>query len=206
MSTDFIHRFIPASGDSALTLLLLHGTGGNENDLLPLGAELMPGAALLSPRGQVLEHGMPRWFRRYAEGVFDVPDLIARSRELADFVAAAAERYGFDFKKIIPVGYSNGANIAASMLLLDLMKFPAAVLLRPMVPLVPETVPDLAQTRIFIGAGRSDSLIEPTEVAKLVALLEGAGAPVETHFVNGGHGLTSEDIAAAKQWLKILSA
>ena len=196
---------MPGSGDapaSKITLLLLHGTGGNENDLLPIGAQLLPGAAMLSPRGQVLETGMPRWFRRFAEGVFDIPDLITRSRELAEFVAAAAERYGFDPKGIVPVGYSNGANIAASMLLLGLTRGPAAVLFRPMVPLVPEDEPDLSHTRIFIGAGKNDALTSTVETAKLIALFEGAGASVETHFEDAGHNLTNGDIETASRWLK----
>ena len=134
MSTtpDFIHKFIP--GTSGRTLLLLHGTGGNESDLLPLGRALDPAAALLSPRGKILEHGMPRFFRRLAEGVFDEKDLILRTHELADFIAAAAVKYGFDPKQLIAVGYSNGANIAASTLLLRPGTLAGAALLRGMVP------------------------------------------------------------------------
>src|ERR1700726_3001205 len=112
---DFIHEFVP--GSSERTLLLLHGTGGNERDLIPLGRELDPSASLLSPRGKVLESGMPRFFRRLAEGVFDLEDLTRRTHELADFVTAAAQRYKIDMEKMIAVGYSNGANIAASILL-----------------------------------------------------------------------------------------
>jgi phospholipase/carboxylesterase len=200
VSANFIHRF--ERGDSANTLLLLHGTGGTENDLIPIGKSLAPSAALLSPRGQVLEHEMPRWFRRFAEGVFDIPDLIARSRDLAQFISDAAKQYGFDATRVIPVGYSNGANIAGSMLLLGLMKFPAAVLFRPMVPLVPEDEPDLSGTRVFIAAGRNDPLTSAVEIGKLIALLEGAGATVETQFENAGHNLTSRDIEAARLWLE----
>jgi phospholipase/carboxylesterase len=202
VSASFIHRFEPGSGASPITLLLLHGTGGNESDMIPLGKELAPGAALLSPRGQVLEQGMPRWFRRFAEGVFDVPDLIARSRDLAQFIADAAKEYGFDAARVVPVGYSNGANIAASMLLLGLTRFPAAVLFRPMVPHVPEEEPDLSDTRVFIAAGRSDPLTSAAEIGKLIALLEGAGASIETHMENAGHNLTSGDIAAARRWVR----
>ena len=147
----FIHRFIPAPGGAeAPTLLLLHGTGGNEMDLLELGPALAPGAALLSPRGKVLEHSMPRFFRRLTEGVFDLEDLRLRSDELAGFIEAAASAYGFAPDRVIAVGYSNGANIAASLLLLHPGLLRAAVLFHPMVPLVPDTLPDLSATPIFI--------------------------------------------------------
>src|SRR5215831_18306486 len=132
---DFIHQFVP--GASSRTLLLLHGTGGNERDLIALGRDLDPNAALLSPRGKVFENGMPRFFRRLAEGVFDLEDLKHRTNELADFVAAAAQHYGLATDQLIAVGYSNGANIAASMLLLRPELVPTAVLFRAMVPLFP---------------------------------------------------------------------
>lgn len=201
MSTDFQHRFIPASGGSRATLLLLHGTGGTEEDLLPLGRALLPGAALLSPRGQVLENGMPRWFRRFAEGVFDVEDLVARSRELAGFLDGAAARHGFDKNLVVPVGYSNGANIAASLLLLGLARFPAAVLLRAMVPLVPEPLPELFGSRIFLAAGSSDPMVSRAQTAELAALLENAGAAVRTHFEDTGHQLTNNELGIARSWL-----
>ena len=130
----------------------MHGTGGNERDLIPLGRELDPNASLLSPRGKVLENGMPRFFRRLAEGVFDLEDLKERTHELADFVVAAAQRYEFDMKNIVAVGYSNGANIAASMLLLRAETLAAAILFRAMVPLIPESQPDLSSVRLLIGA------------------------------------------------------
>src|SRR5881227_1142273 len=139
---DFIHEFIP--GDSPRTLLLLHGTGGNERDLIPLGRELDLNAALLSPRGKVLENGMPRFFRRLAEGVFDLEDLKFRTNELADFVRNASKVYGFDLQYVIAIGYSNGANIASSMLLLRPQVLSTAILFRAMVPLVPDVLPDLA--------------------------------------------------------------
>src|SRR4029077_1658625 len=139
---DFLHEFVP--GTSERTLLLLHGTGGNERDLIPLGRELDPNASLLSPRGKVLENGMPRFFRRLAEGVFDLEDLKERTHELADFVVSAAAHYKIDIKNITAVGYSNGANIAASMLLLRPEILPAAVLFRAMVPLTPKTQPNLS--------------------------------------------------------------
>src|SRR5437762_1867112 len=186
---DFIHEFVP--GTSGRTLLLLHGTGGNEHDLIPLGRELDPNAALLSPRGQILENGMPRFFRRLAEGVFDVEDLKQRTNELADFVINATERYEIDMKNIIAVGYSNGANIAASMLLLRPEILPAAILFRAMVPLVPENLPDLSSVRVWMGAGNQDPIVPASETKRLAELLRRAGADVTIRFFNAGHGLTS---------------
>src|SRR5205814_7137971 len=141
LQPDFIHEFVP--GTSERTLLRLHGTGGNERDLIPLGRELDASAALLSPRGKVLENGMPRFFRRLAEGVFDLDDLKKRTNELADFVAAAAQHYGFAPEKVVAAGYSNGANIAASMLLLRPEVLSAAILFRAMVPRVRDIHPKL---------------------------------------------------------------
>src|SRR5947209_8552527 len=192
----FIHQFIPASAPGAPTLLLLHGTGGNEADLLDLGRALDGTAALLSPRGKVLEHGMPRFFRRLAEGVFDMEDLTRRTHELADFVAGAAAQYGFDPRRVVAVGFSNGANIAASLLLLRPETLAAAILFRPMVPLVPETPPDLSHVPIFIASGRQDPIVPAAEAERLAALLRQAGAPVALHWEAGGHGLTQGDLAA----------
>ncbi len=158
---DFIHEFVPGTSDR--TLLLLHGTGGNEHDLIPLGRELDPKAALLSPRGKILENGMPRFFRRLAEGVFDVEDLKQRTNELADFVAAAVQHYKLAADCLVAVGYSNGANIAASMLLLRPEIFHAAILFRAMVPLVPENLPDLSPVRVWVGAGNQDPIIPTSE-------------------------------------------
>src|ERR1700693_1992146 len=180
---DFIHKFVP--GTSGRTLILLHGTGGTESDLIDLGRGLDPEAALLSPRGKVLENGMPRFFRRLAEGVFDLEDLQRRTHELADFVVAAAPRYEFDMKKTVAAGYSNGANIAASTLLLRPKIFPAAVLFRAMVPLVPETQPDLSSVRVWIGAGSIDPIVPASETKQLSQLLRGAGADVTIRFFKG---------------------
>src|SRR5881398_8668 len=154
LQPDFIHEFI--SGGSSRTLLLLHGTGGNERDLIPLGRALDPNASLLGPRGKVLENGMPRFFRRLAEGVFDLQDLKYRTNELADFVTAAAQHYGFATDQLVAVGYSNGANIAASMVLLRPEALPSAILFRAMVPLYPQTQPNLSSVRVWIGAGTND--------------------------------------------------
>jgi len=199
---DFIHEFV--AGSSERTLLLLHGTGGNERDLIPLGRELDPRAALLSPRGKVLENGMPRFFRRLAEGVFDLEDLRKRTHELADFVIAAAEHYEIDMKKIVAVGYSNGANIAASMLLLRPEILPAAILFRAMVPLVPETQPNLSSVCVLIGAGTLDPIVPASEAKQLAELLRRAGADVTIRSFEGGHELTADDIDAAREWLMIL--
>lgn len=199
---DFIHRFVPApSGKAGDTLLLLHGTGGDENDLLPLGMMLAPNANLLSPCGKVLENGMPRFFRRLAEGVFDIPDLIARTHELADFVQSASDAYRFDAGRVVAVGFSNGANIAASLLLLRPGVLQSAVLFHAMVPLVPEILPDLAGARVFLGAGRQDPIAPPDETERLAALLREAGADVTVHWQPGGHGLTREEVQAAAHWL-----
>src|SRR5437773_3925884 len=194
LQPDFIHEFVP--GTSHRTLLLLHGTGGNEHDLIPLGRELDPNAALLSPRGKILENGMPRFFRRLSEGVFDLEDLKMRTNELADFVAAAATYYKLAADQIVAVGYSNGANMAASMLLLKPEVLSAAILFRAMVPLVPEDLPDLSLLRIWIGAGSEDPIIPTSETQRLVELLRSAGADVTLRLFNARHGLTNSDVEA----------
>lgn len=200
----FIHQFIPgAEGNSAPVLLLLHGTGGDENGLLDLGRTLRPGAALLSPRGKVLEDGMPRFFRRLAEGVFDEADLIARTHELADFVATAAADYQFDAQKVVAVGYSNGANIAASTLLLRPGVLAGAILLRAMVPLIPEKLPELSAIPVFLASGQNDPIVPPENAEQLAAMLRKAGAAVSLQWSPSGHHLDSAEIAAAKAWLDI---
>jgi predicted esterase len=199
MQPDFIHEFVPAPSDR--TLLLLHGTGGNERDLLALGRELDPNASLLSPRGKVLENGMPRFFRRLAEGVFDLEDLKYRTNELADFVVAAAQQYGFANDKLVAVGYSNGANIAASMLLLRPEVLAIAILFRAMVPINPETQPNLSSVRAWIGAGTNDPIIPMTEAEALAELLGNAGADVTIRYFQAGHQLTLADVENAREWL-----
>jgi predicted esterase len=200
MISDFIHEFVP--GSSSRILLLLHGTGGNERDLIPLGQELDPNAALLSPRGKVLENGMPRFFRRLAEGVFDLEDLKYRTNELADFVTAAAQHYGFATDQLVAVGYSNGANIAASILLLRPEILHRAVLFRAMVPLIPDALPELSSGRVWIGAGDQDPIVPASETKRLGELLRRAGADVTIRFFNAGHGLTNDDVVTARDWLK----
>jgi predicted esterase len=196
---DFIHEF--ATGSLDRTLLLLHGTGANEHDLIPLGRELDPSASLLSPRGKVLEDGMPRFFRRLAEGVFDLEDLKKRTNELANFVAAAARHYQFAGDKVVAVGYSNGANIAASMLLLRPETLSAAILFRAKVPLIAEIQPNLSSVRVLIGAGTNDPIVPTSETKRLAELLRGAGADVTIRFFQGGHNLTHDDVDVAREWL-----
>jgi phospholipase/carboxylesterase len=201
----FIHRYEPPARADAPTLLLLHGTGGDENDLLPLGKNLMPDAGMLSPRGKVLEQGMPRFFRRLAEGVFDVEDLKQRTSELADFVAEAAEHYTFDARRVIAVGFSNGANIAASLLLSRPSVLSAAVLFRAMVPFVPETPPSSpGGASVLLSNGASDPLIPAAETERLAGLLRSAGADVTVEVQPAGHHLTQRDVTQARAWLASL--
>ena len=201
----FIHRYIPPAAGAELasstTLLLLHGTGGDEEDLIPLGRALLPGAGLLSPRGKVLERGAPRFFRRLAEGVFDQEDLAHRTEELARFIEAAARTYELDRRSMVAVGFSNGANIAASLLLRRPGLLRGAVLLSPMVPFEPDTLPDLTATSVFIGAGRADSIAPPAQAEHLAERLRRAGAAVHIHWEPGGHTLTDGEVEAARQWL-----
>ncbi len=199
---DFIHEFVPGRSDR--TLLILHGTGGNEHDLIPLGRELDPNAALLGPRGKILENGMPRFFRRLAEGVFDLEDLEKRTNELADFVVAAVRFYQLAADQVVAVGYSNGANIGASLLLLRPEILRAAILFRAMVPLVPDNLPSLSSVRVWIGAGDRDPIIPASETQRLVELLRSAGADVTIRFADATHGLTNADVETAKHWIEEL--
>ena len=200
----FNHRFVPGSRPGA-TPLLLHGTGGDENDLLSLGQELSPGSPLLSPRGQVLENGMPRFFRRLSEGVFDLDDLKLRAGQLARFVAEARQRYGLGAAPI-GVGFSNGANMAATLLLLHPGTLGSALLFRPMVPLVPDPLPSLKDVRVLIAGGRQDPIATPEQTQALADLLHRAGADVSLHWTRAGHGLTREDLEAGERWMSGVSA
>ena len=194
----FAHRFFP--GESGTTLLVLHGTGGSEDDLVPLGRELLPGAAILSPRGKVSEYGAARFFRRLTEGVFDHEDLVFRTHELAEFVEAASREYGFDPSKLVAVGYSNGANIAASLMLLHPRLLRAAVLFRAMVPFEPEEPVDLSGIAVFLAAGRMDRMIPPQNTQRLAEILTEAGADLDLRWRNTGHALTYEEVAEAREW------
>jgi phospholipase/carboxylesterase len=190
------HRFEPGTSP---TLLLLHGTGGDENDLVPLGQLIRPGAAMLSPRGEVDENGQLRFFRRLAPGVFDEADLVRRTHQLADFVEDQSERH--HLRKIVAVGYSNGANIAASMLLLRPGLLSGAILLRAMVPLELPHPPELAEVPVLILAGRHDEMMSPDQPQRLAALLLGAGADVTLDWQDTGHGLGPMDVKKAKEWM-----
>ena len=201
----FIHRYVPPNAGAELaggtTLLLLHGTGGDEEDLLPLGRELLPGAGMLSPRGKVLERGAPRFFRRLAEGVFDQEDLALRTEELATFINAAVSSYQLERDGIVAVGFSNGANIAASLLLRRPGVLRAAILFSPMIPFVPESLPRLDGTSIFIGAGRNDPIAPPEQAERLTSMLREAGADVTLHWEPAGHTLTRGELDAAREWI-----
>lgn len=198
-TTPFIHRFEPATNAALPPLLLLHGTGGDENDLIPLGQSVAPGAALLSLRGQVLEGGMPRFFRRLAEGVFDEADLRRRADDLAAFVAEARERYGLPAP--IALGFSNGANIAAALLLLHPGTLAGAVLLRAMEPLRTAPEVDLAGTEVLLVSGAMDPIVAAANGKRLAATLAAAGAHVEHETLPTGHGLTQADMTLTRRWI-----
>jgi predicted esterase len=203
----FIHRWEPAADPAGRdTILVLHGTGGNENDLVPLARELSPGRAILSPRGKVVERGMPRFFRRLAEGVFDLEDLALRTDELAQFLDDAAASYGFDRNRVLALGFSNGANIAASMLLRRGPVLRGALLFSPMLPFEPRETPDLSSVSVFIGAGMADTVIPPDQARRLVDTLRGAGASVTDYWHPAGHTITHEELRSAKAWLKTYAA
>lgn len=190
--TEFVHHSEPGTGRP---LLLLHGTGGDEFQLVQLGRMLAPEAPLLSPRGQSLEEGFPRFFRRQAEGVLDIEDLKARAVELAGWVDAHAA------EPPLAVGYSNGANIASAMLLLRPHTLAGAILFRAMVPFQLDAVPDLRGKRVLILSGLADPMVPEGEPDRLAGILRAAGAEVAVSYQPAGHGLGASDIAAARDWL-----
>jgi len=200
----FIHRFVPAERPGVPPLLLLHGTGGDESDLLPLGRAVAPGSALLSPRGKVLEGGMPRFFRRLREGVFDEEDVRIRAHELADFVAEARAAHGLPAP--VALGFSNGANIAAAMLLLRPEALAGAILLRAMVPLGDRPAADLRGKPVLLLSGRMDPIVPADNAARLAGMLQGAGAAVQHRILPTGHGLSQDDVAAASTWVREVPA
>lgn len=196
----FAHRFLPALEERQPLLLLLHGTGGDENDLIPLGRMLAPGAPILSPRGPVLENGMPRFFRRHAEGVFDLEDLERRTQELADWLAVTRTAYDVEDRPVVAVGFSNGANIAAATLLRRPEGLAGAVLFRATLPMEPGAAPDVRGRRIFMAEARDDPYVRVPDAERLIALLEEGGAEVSVRWTDGGHGLNPADVAAARAW------
>ena len=218
---NFKHRFVPSpylkqqhttsnlnqkqkikDNNDSLTLLLLHGTGGNEDDLIPVGQMLSSSASLLSPRGNVLENGMPRFFKRLAEGVFDMEDLKFRTKELADFVKDASNTYSFNLNKTIAVGFSNGANIAASLLLSYPETIKGAILFRAMIPFIPENMPDLSSKKVLLSAGTFDPIVSKNQIEDLLKILQKSGADVTLKWQQSGHNLTQTDILNAKEWLE----
>lgn len=203
---DFVHRHISANSKakkSSLTLLLLHGTGGTEDDLIPLGNELATDASILSVRGKVLENGMPRFFRRLEEGVFDLEDLKMRTDELADFILKSSSVYEFDLKRLVAVGYSNGANIGASLLLKRPEVLAGAILFRAMVPFVPDVLPDLSKKSVILLEGLRDPIVSKQEAESLLKIFNKARSNVTMKWQDSGHNLTQEDIESAKKWLEI---
>jgi phospholipase/carboxylesterase len=197
-----IHIFQQGTDSGAPTLALFHGTGGTERDLLPLAAMVSPGSAVISVRGNVLENGMPRFFRRLAEGIFDEADLVERTKELRLFMDEAAKKYNFDRSNVVAAGYSNGANIIGSLLFHYPKVFRAAILHHPMVPLRGLSLPDLSGVDVFIGAGKNDPICSPQETEELNALLVDAGASVEIHWEQHGHQLTRTEVEAAAKWFR----
>ncbi|WP_074033974.1 alpha/beta hydrolase [Bacillus massilinigeriensis] len=196
------HIFNQGKDKTKPTLLLLHGTGGNELDLLPLAEVIDEEASVLSVRGNELEHGMPRFFRRLAEGVFDEENLVLRTKELHEFLDSAAEQYAFDRGNIVAVGYSNGANIAASLLFHYKSAVKGAILHHPMVPRRGVELPDLTGTSVFIAAGKNDPICSPMESEELQSLLKNANANVQLHWENKGHSLTAGEVQAAASWYR----
>jgi predicted esterase len=202
---ELVHRFSTGEGQNAqTTLLLLHGTGGDENDLVPVGESLLPGAAILSPRGAVRERGMPRFFARLAEGVFDLEDLALRTQQLVRFVNGAVAKYELDASRLIAIGFSNGANIAASVMLTGPSVFSHAVLFRAMVPFEPREHAKLPGTPVLLSSGEWDPIATPEQARRLQALLSAAGAKPTLNFFDAGHELTRGDISAAASWIAAL--
>jgi len=218
---NFKHRFVPSpylkqehttrnfnqkqrikDNNDSLTFILLHGTGGNEDDLIPVGQMLSSSASLLSPRGKVLENGMPRFFKRLAEGVFDMEDLKFRTKELADFVKDASNTYSFNLNKTIAVGFSNGANIAASLLLSYPETIKGAILFRAMIPFIPENMSDLSSKKVLLSAGTFDPIVSKSQTEGLLNILQKSDVDVTLKWQQSGHNLTQKDIFDAKEWLE----
>jgi predicted esterase len=201
-SLTYHHVFEPGADPHAPPLLLLHGTGGTETDLLRLGRAISPGSALLSPRGDVSEGGSLRFFARLAEGQFDPDEITRRTQALADFVVGAAKHYGFDPLRLIAIGFSNGANIAATLHLLRPETVGGGILFRPMVVLDQSAAAgSLAGKRVLICHGSTDPLVPSGDPARLAGLLRAGGAEVKIESLPASHALTPQDVAAAQSWL-----
>jgi phospholipase/carboxylesterase len=201
--SSFIHRYLPGTDLTRHPLLLLHGTGGNEDDLIPIGEMIDPAASILSPRGKVLENGMPRFFRRLAEGVFDYPDVIARTHELAGFVAEQTTAHGI--KKPIAIGYSNGANIAAAMLYLRPEVLAGAVLIRAMPPLPTPPEYALKDMPVMILSGRTDPILPFDQARSLAEALREHGAVIDHRVLEAGHNMTRNDIDMARGFISSIN-
>ena len=200
----FIHRFIPAEDQaSGETLLVLHGTGGDENDLVGIGQTIAPGAAILSPRGKVLENGAPRFFKRLAEGVFDPKEVRSRAEELARFLRAAITKYSLDASRIYALGYSNGANIASTVMFIHPELLQGAVLFRPMLVYEPQELGDLSGAGVFISVGRLDPIVSVTSIERLVHLFESSHAEVTLKRQTAGHNLVPSEVREASAWLAL---
>ena len=203
----FIHRFVPAEDEtSAETLAVLHGTGGDENDLIGIGQAIAPGAAILSPRGNVLENGAPRFFKRLAEGVFNPKEVRSRAEELAGFIRDAISRYGLNPERIFALGYSNGANVASTVMFIEPTLLRGTILFRPMLVFEPDERPDLSGTGIFISAGRMDPIIPTKSVERLVELFEASRAEVAVKWQLAGHNLVPSEVREAADWLALQRA
>jgi len=203
----FVHRFLP-SGDetSSETLIVLHGTGGDENDLVGIGQTIAPGAAILSPRGNVLENGAPRFFKRLAEGVFDPKEVRSRAEELAGFIRAAVSRYGLNPDRIFALGYSNGANVASAVMFIEPTLLQGAILFRPMLVLEPDARADLSGTSVLLSAGRMDPIVPTKSVEQLAELFEASRADVTLEWQLAGHNLLPSEVREAANWFALQRA
>jgi phospholipase/carboxylesterase len=200
----FIHRFVPAEDSaSGETLIVLHGTGGDENDLIGIGQTIAPGAAIISPRGNVSENGAQRFFKRLAEGVFDPKEVRSRAEELARFIRAAITRYGLDATRIYAFGYSNGANIASTVMFIEPGLLQGAILFRPMLVFEPEERGDLSGSSVFISAGRMDPIVPVSSVERLAQLFESCRAEVTLKWQLAGHNLVPSEVREASDWLAL---
>ena len=203
----FVHRFLPApETGSGETLIVLHGTGGDENDLIGIGQAVAPGAAILSPRGNVSENGASRFFKRLAEGVFDPKEVRSRADELARFIRAAITRYGLDPTRIYALGYSNGANVASTVMFIEPALLQGAILFRPMVVFEPEETRDLSGSSVLISAGRMDPIVPASSVERLVELFEASRAEVTLKWQLTGHSLAPSEVREAAEWLALQRA